>query len=138
MLKEKLLGFLFKLTRLCFIRRIIVYTLIHMNSHLPINRIYEDDHWIAFHHPQPMAPFHIVILLKRELKSLMELPNDEIHLISDLFRVVKKLVSEFDLEDFGYRLITNGGPYQTFLQWHWHLISEDYPSSPEKEVMDVM
>jgi diadenosine tetraphosphate (Ap4A) HIT family hydrolase len=41
-----------------------------------------------------------------------------------LIETVQSLIAEFQLEDKGYRLITNGGPHQTIPQWHWHLVSE--------------
>jgi hypothetical protein len=33
-------------------------------------------------------------------------------------------VQDFNLAQRGYRLISNGGTYQSFPIWHWHLISE--------------
>jgi diadenosine tetraphosphate (Ap4A) HIT family hydrolase len=35
------------------------------------------------------------------------------------------LITEFKLEDSGYRLITNGGIYQDIPQLHFHLISDE-------------
>ncbi|NLN70713.1 MAG: hypothetical protein GX142_08030 [Chloroflexi bacterium] len=41
-----------------------------------------------------------------------------------LFQLVKQLIQGFNLDQRGYRLITNGGPYQSIPVWHWHLVSE--------------
>jgi diadenosine tetraphosphate (Ap4A) HIT family hydrolase len=42
----------------------------------------------------------------------------------DLFSAAQSLVVEFHLDKAGYRLSTNGGPYQAIPQLHFHLISE--------------
>lgn len=88
--------------------------------------IYEGSYWRALYHPKPTYPLHILILPKSGIRSLTDAPNDSDAFYSELFVIIKKLVEEFNLEAFGYRLITNGGSNQTVPQWHWHLISEDF------------
>jgi len=83
---------------------------------------------VAFHHPQPEYPLHILILPKQSLPSLTAAPLVR-GLYTDLIEVVQSLVANFDLETHGYRLITNGGPNQTIPQWHWHLISDKVDNS---------
>ena len=55
---------------------------------------------------------------------MMTLPDDDLELGSDLFLIVKELITQFHLAEKGYRLITNGGFNQTIPQWHWHLVSD--------------
>jgi diadenosine tetraphosphate (Ap4A) HIT family hydrolase len=43
--------------------------------------------------------------------------------LADIFQTVASIVAEFDLEQQGYRLVTNGGAYQDVQQLHFHLIS---------------
>lgn len=89
---------------------------------LPVDRLIENENWLAFHHPKPEYPLHILILPKQSISSLLEAKQPG--LFVSLFEVVKDLIDEFDLDRKGYRLITNGGPNQSIPQWHWHLISE--------------
>src|SRR5207253_4297760 len=37
----------------------------------PIERVFEDDLVLAFHHPRPIAPFHVVIIPKKHTPSLL-------------------------------------------------------------------
>ena len=37
----------------------------------PIDRVYEDDLVLAFHHPRPGAPVHVVIIPKANTPSLL-------------------------------------------------------------------
>ena len=110
-------------------RPFLKYFYNHMIDLLPINPIKENDHWIAFYHPDPDYPLHILILPKRAIESLAAAPENDHGLYSDLFLMVKDLINECHISESGYRLITNGGPNQTIPQWHWHLISENPSSS---------
>jgi histidine triad (HIT) family protein len=96
-----------------------------MDALLPVDRLTENDHWLAFHHPQPEYALHILIVPKTRLVSLDEAADQPVEFHQDFYRVVKTLISDFDLNSSGYRLISNGGPNQQVPQWHWHLVSGD-------------
>ncbi|MBK8985568.1 MAG: HIT domain-containing protein [Chloroflexi bacterium] len=96
----------------------------HMSFLLPVDRLRETDTLLAFHHPQPAYPVHILIVPKQRVANLMALQPANAALLLDLIPIVQSLVSEFGLETAGYRLITNGGPYQDIPQLHFHLISD--------------
>jgi histidine triad (HIT) family protein len=101
----------------------------HMDQFLPVDRLVENENWMAFHHPQPDYPLHILILPKQSIPSLATAPLESPEVYGDLIEAVQTLVRQFLLEERGYRLITNGGPNQSIPQWHWHLISEQ-PGEP--------
>jgi len=105
----------------------------HMPFAIPAKRLRETETLLAFYHPKPAYPFHVVLVPKETVPSLMEL-DPASGFISDLYTAVQSLVTEFQLP--AYRLIVNGGEYQEFPQLHFHLIS-DSPSPlaplPEEE-----
>ena len=98
----------------------------HMNQMLPVDRLCENADWLAFHHPQPDYSLHILILPKQGLANLSEAAAAGSGFYLSLFEIVRLLIKRFDLERYGYRLITNGGPNQAIPQWHWHLVSETW------------
>ena len=124
-LKAKAAGLLLKTSRLPIFKPLVHYFFDHMTHLLPVDRIHENDHWFAFYHPNPDYPLHILILPKRSVETLTEVPGNEPKFFTDLFQLVSDLIKEFHLTENGYRLITNGGPNQKIPQWHWHLISEN-------------
>ena len=79
---------------------------------------------MAFHHPQPSYPVHILLVPKKAIANLAAVTPADYDFMVDLFAAVQSLVMEFGLEKRGYRLIANGGPYQVAPQLHFHLISE--------------
>jgi histidine triad (HIT) family protein len=95
----------------------------NMSFVIPVKRLRETDWWIAFHHPQPAYPFHVLFVSKGGFTTLMELPGEKTaEILKDLILIVQSLVSEFHLES-GYRLVTNGGIYQDIPVLHFHLIA---------------
>jgi len=99
----------------------------NMNFVLPLERLRETDTLLAFYHPKPAYPFHVILVPKRMVESIETLSAEDQGFLSDLFSIVQDLVSEFRLAQNGYRLIANGGKYQEFGLLHFHLISDDRP-----------
>ena len=94
-----------------------------MSFLLPVKRLRETETLLAFPHPQPAYPLHILLVPKRAIPNLTALTSADAGFTADLFSTVASLVVEFNLEQHGYRLIANGGPYQDVPQLHFHLIS---------------
>jgi histidine triad (HIT) family protein len=93
-----------------------------MSFAIPIRRLRETQTLVAFHHPKPSYPFHVLLVPKKAVASLKDLDSKDTAFLSDLYSTVQSLVEEFQLS--AYRLIVNGGEYQDFPQLHFHLISE--------------
>jgi histidine triad (HIT) family protein len=94
-----------------------------MTFAIPVNRLRETPTLLAFPHPKPSYSLHILLVLKRDLKSLTDLTSADADFLVDLFETVKMLVEQFDLEGSGYRLIANGGRNQEVPHLHFHLVS---------------
>ncbi len=91
---------------------------------LPVQRVYATDRLLAFYHPRPSYPVHILIVPKADIASLEALRGHEAALYADLVRAVQTIVGQLGLAERGYRLIINGGAYQDVPLLHAHLISE--------------
>lgn len=100
---------------------LIGWTFAHMSFAIPVQRLRETGTLMAFHHPRPSYPFHVLLLPKKAVPSLKELDPEETTFLTDLYSAVQSLVEEFQLP--AYRLIVNGGEYQDFPQLHFHLVS---------------
>lgn len=124
LLKTKFLAHLLTAARMYPVQPLVSLFYRHMIPLLPIERLRENTHWLAFHHPRPDYPLHILILPKREISSLPNAPRDDPGLYADLFMIVQQLIDDFQLKDCAYRLVTNGGQNQSIPIWHWHLVCE--------------
>jgi len=117
--------FLFYLARTAVFGTIIGWVFAHMSFAIPVNRLRETDLILAFHHPKPSYPLHILIVPKRQIRSMMTLKPSDADILVELMTTVQSLVQQFNLDDTGYSLITNGGDYQDVPQLHYHLYSFD-------------
>jgi histidine triad (HIT) family protein len=94
----------------------------NMSFVIPVKRLRETQTLMAFYHPKPAYPFHILIIPKKAMQSLADINTADVNFLIDLFSTVQSLVKEFHLT--AYRLILNGGEYQDFPQLHFHLVSD--------------
>jgi histidine triad (HIT) family protein len=102
---------------------ILPWSMTHMSFAIPLHKLRETQTLLAFYHPQPGYPVHILILPKQAIPSLADLASEDAPLLAEVFQTVQSLVEELGLEKGGYRLIVNGGAYQDLPQLHWHLVA---------------
>jgi len=95
-----------------------------MSFVIPVKRLRETDTLLAFYHPQPAYPVHILLVPKREIAGLTAVRPSDADFLLDLMQTVQSLVADLNLEPCGYRLIANGGAYQDVPHLHFHLIAE--------------
>lgn len=100
------------------------WTITYMSFTLPVKRLHETETLLAFHHPQSSHAVHVLIVPKRRWRTLLALETADTPFLADLLATVQTLVRELDLEQRGYRLISNGGAYQDVPHLHFHLIAD--------------
>ncbi len=99
-----------------------------MSFALPLDRLRETSTLLAFTHPRPAYPLHILLVPKKPIATLADLdPTADSDFLTDLYATVQGLVEQFQLAQGGYRLIVNGGKYQDFPYLHFHLVSDLKP-----------
>ena len=103
--------------------RLVGLVFSHGSNLLPVERLIETENLIAFYHPKPSHPIHILLVPKMVIRELVDLNDKHDEFILDLIRTVQILVERLSLKDSGYRLILNGGEYQEVPQLHFHLVS---------------
>ena len=104
-------------------RIIIGWIFAHISFALPVKRLRETETLIAFRHPKPSYPVHILLVPKKAIGSLADLTPADNAFLADVFRTVPELAAELKLTASGYRLIVNAGAYQDVPQLHFHLIA---------------
>jgi histidine triad (HIT) family protein len=124
------MSLLLALARSPFGRHLVHGVFRYMTFALPVARLRETATLVAFHHPRPAYPVHILLVPKKPLSGLADLGAGEGAFLADLFETVRSLVAEFDLDRRGYRLIANGGAYQAVAHLHFHLITETAARPP--------
>lgn len=91
---------------------------------IPSKKVYEDDKVYAFYDINPEAPTHFLVIPKDHIESVNDLNDNNIDIVSHIFKVINKLVVELKIADAGYRIVNNCGENggQTVKHLHFHVI----------------
>ncbi len=86
-------------------------------------KVFENERVIAFWDIAPQAPVHILIVPKKELKSLQDAKKEDQELLGEMALIATKIAHDLDIQD-GYRLLTNIGSDagQVIHHLHFHLL----------------
>ena len=95
-----------------------------INRKIPADIIYEDDEILAFNDINPQAPVHILIIPKKEIKTINDIHSEDTAIIGKLFLIAKKIAKQVDISEDGYRVVMNCNEYggQSVYHIHLHLI----------------
>lgn len=95
-----------------------------INGEIPSKKVYEDDRVYAFFDINPEAPTHFLVIPKEHIESANALNDDNIDIVSHIFKVINKLVVELKICDSGYRIVNNCGKDggQTVEHLHFHVL----------------
>lgn len=90
---------------------------------LPAKKVFENERILAIEDIHPVAPVHILIMPKKEIKNLQALESEDYKILGEIVQVAQQIAEEKGIAD-GYRLLTNNGPDsgQTIFHLHFHLI----------------
>ena len=90
---------------------------------MPSDIVYEDDKVIAFKDIHPKAPFHILIVPKKHVESVIALEEADKDLAGEIILTAKKIAGDNNLK--GYKLIFNVGREggQIINHLHLHLLA---------------
>lgn len=91
---------------------------------LPVRWLRKGKHTLAFYHPFPVYPVHILIVPRRSILGLQSLQPGDQDLLVETLRVAQHLKGSLKLPEAGTRLVVNGGAYQDLPHLHFHLIVE--------------
>ncbi len=95
-----------------------------INREIPADIIYENDDIIAFNDINPQAPVHVLIVPKKEIKTLNHLEVEDQEIIGKMFIAAIKLAKELNIDENGYRTVFNCNDHggQTVFHIHLHLL----------------
>lgn len=95
-----------------------------LRGELPCDKVYEDEHALAFHDIRPQAPVHVLVIPKAAYVSwddfTAKASDGE---IAGFMRAVGTVTRQLGLDEPGYRLMTNmgGHGHQEVPHLHVHI-----------------
>ena len=85
---------------------------------------YEDEQVVAFHDANPQAPVHVLVIPRRHIEDIAELPSSDPSDVGEIMQGVARAAASV-ARPGGYRVVANRGPNagQTVYHLHFHVLS---------------
>lgn len=95
------------------------------NGEIPTTMVYEDDKVAAFRDMNPATVHHILVVPKKHYSSLEDIELDEMEIIADIHRAIRKVAKQEGFAQDGYRIINNCGKNggQEVMHIHYHILA---------------
>jgi histidine triad (HIT) family protein len=93
-----------------------------LRGEIPCDKVYEDDHVLAFRDIRPQAKIHALIIPKGAYVSSQDFSAKATEAeIVGFTRAISKIADKLGLTESGYRLIANAGLHSHQEVPHYHL-----------------
>ncbi len=94
-----------------------------LRGEIPCERVYENEHCLAFRDIQPQAPTHILLIPKAEIARLED--GQDPAVLGQLLLAAGEVARQEGLCEEGYRVVINSGAKacQTVFHLHLHLLA---------------
>ncbi len=97
-----------------------------LRKEIPCEKVYEDKFSLFFKDINPQAKIHILAIPKFKCTNFSDfLKNADNEKISSFFKSVQLVIDDLNIEENGYRLITNSGEDggQEVPHFHIHILA---------------
>ena len=95
-----------------------------LRGEIPAKTLFENEHALAFHDINPQAPVHVLVIPKGPYVSLADFAaNAPDALVTGFWRAVGEVARHLNLEEGGYRILSNAGQdsHQEVPHLHVHI-----------------
>lgn len=104
-----------------------------LSGKLAIRTVYEDDRVLAFHHPDPGAALHVVVVPKAHVASLLAPEMLDGELLRALLHAVQEVARSLGLDRDGFSLSANAAAPGVTPHVHWHVMGPGVPPPAPRE-----
>lgn len=96
-----------------------------IDGEIPAKIVAETDQALAFEDVSPQAPVHVLVIPKKEIRSLSDLEDSDHDLLGHLMLFIRDVAQQLELHE-GYRVVTNIGTEggQSVPHLHFHIMGK--------------
>jgi histidine triad (HIT) family protein len=96
-----------------------------IDKEIPAKIVYEDEHCLAFYDVTPQAPKHILLIPKKEIRSMNDIDVSlDKELLGHLMIKAHEIAKNENIGEKGYRIVinTNADGGQSVFHLHLHIL----------------
>lgn len=97
-----------------------------LRGEIPASKVYEDNNLLAFNDISRAAPTHILVIPKGEYIDFLDFTTSATpETIANFFKKTNEIAKSLNLENSGFRIISNNGSdaHQTVKHFHIHILA---------------
>ncbi len=98
-----------------------------LSGKLEVSKVWEDERVLAFHHPQPQAQIHVVVIPKAHVPSLLDPLALDGALLSAMMQAIQAVARELGLDRTGFYVRANAAGPGVTPHMHWHIMGPGIP-----------
>ncbi len=89
--------------------------------------MWEDERVMAFHHPQPLAEIHVVVIPKAHVPSILDPLALDGALLSSMVKAIQAVARQLGLDKTGFYVRANAAGPGVTPHMHWHIFGPGIP-----------
>lgn len=98
-----------------------------LSGKIEIRRVWEDERVLAFHHTNPTAEIHVVVIPKAHVPSLLDPLALDGELLSSMVLAIQNVARALGLDQTGFRVQANAAAPGVTPHMHWHIKGPGIP-----------
>lgn len=99
-----------------------------LSGKLDVQVVWEDERVLAFHHPEPRAEIHVVVIPKTHVSSILDSQATDGELLSSMVGAVQDTARALELDRNGFYVRANAAAPGVTPHMHWHVVGPGVPS----------
>jgi histidine triad (HIT) family protein len=98
-----------------------------LSGKLDVDVLWENELVLAFHHPQPTAEIHVVVIPKEHISSILDPEALDGDLLTSTLRAIQESAKKLGLDKGGFYIRANAAGEGVTPHMHWHVIGPGIP-----------
>ena len=94
-----------------------------LDGEIPADIVHEDDQCIAFRDIRPVAPFHVLVIPRKEIDRASSLQPEDEALMGHLVRIGTQVARAAGYDDCRLTMNNGAGAGQTVFHLHLHVVA---------------
>lgn len=92
---------------------------------IPADKVYENEHVVAFRDLSPQAPHHLLIIPRKHIATLNDFSAEDALIFGEMGLAAKAVAQSLGVDENGYRVVVNcnGDGGQTVFHTHMHFLA---------------
>jgi len=98
-----------------------------LSGKVQVQRLWEDELVLAFHHPEPHEGIHVVVIPRQHIASILDPAALDGILLVSMVKAVQASARRLGLDRDGFYVRTNAAAPGVTPHMHWHIYGPGIP-----------